>query len=70
MWSLELQCFIVHGEHLALSAEEDVYFLTGLPFSGNPAVGRADGSWRGEVGYPCPDILFRRGFYVWVSGED
>jgi hypothetical protein len=34
MWSLELQCFIVHGEHLAFSAEEDVYFLTGLPFRG------------------------------------
>jgi hypothetical protein len=34
MWSPELQCFIVCGEHLAFSAEEDVYFLTGLPFRG------------------------------------
>jgi hypothetical protein len=34
MWSPELQCFIVHGEHLAFSTEEDVYFLTGLPFRG------------------------------------
>jgi hypothetical protein len=70
MWSPELQCFIVHGEHLAFSAEEDVYFLTGLPFRGTLLSGRAGGSWRGAVGYPCPDILFGRGFYVWVSGED
>jgi hypothetical protein len=34
MWSPELQCFIVSGENLELSAEEDVYFLTGLPFRG------------------------------------
>jgi hypothetical protein len=34
MWSLELQCFIVHGEHLAFSAKEDGYFLTRLPFRG------------------------------------
>jgi hypothetical protein len=32
MWSPELQCFIVRGENLAFFAEEDVYFLTGLPF--------------------------------------
>jgi hypothetical protein len=43
MWSLELQCFIVHGEHLTFSAMEDVYFLTRLPFWGtllpaNPVV--------------------------------
>jgi hypothetical protein len=36
MWSLDLQCFIVKGEHLSFSAIEDVYFLTGLPFLGNP----------------------------------
>jgi hypothetical protein len=34
MWSLELHCFIMCGKHLELSAEEDVYFLTGLPFRG------------------------------------
>jgi hypothetical protein len=34
MWSPELQCFIVHGEHLEFSVEEDVYFVTGLPFWG------------------------------------
>jgi hypothetical protein len=34
MWSLELQCFIVHGEHLEFSIVEDVYFLTVLPFRG------------------------------------
>jgi hypothetical protein len=33
MWNLKLQCFIVHGDHLLFSAKEDVYFLTGLPFS-------------------------------------
>jgi hypothetical protein len=34
MWSPDLQCFIVRGEHLAFSVMEDVYFLTGLPFRG------------------------------------
>jgi hypothetical protein len=34
IWSPELQCFIVRGEHLAFSAEEDVYFLTRLHFQG------------------------------------
>jgi hypothetical protein len=32
MWSPDLQCFIIRGEHLAFSTMEDVYFLTGLPF--------------------------------------
>jgi hypothetical protein len=34
MWILELQCFIVCGEHLAFSVVEDVSFLTGFPFRG------------------------------------
>jgi hypothetical protein len=34
MWSPNLQCFIVQGEHLAFIVIEDVYFLTGLPFRG------------------------------------
>ena len=34
MWSPELKFFIVSGKHLAFFAEEDVYFLTGLPFWG------------------------------------
>jgi hypothetical protein len=34
MWSLDLQCFIMRGEHLTLFFVEDVYFLTGLLFRG------------------------------------
>jgi hypothetical protein len=34
IWSLDLYCFIVQGEHLTFAATEDVYFLTGLPFRG------------------------------------
>jgi hypothetical protein len=34
MWNPELHCFIVCGENLAFSTEEDVYFLTGLPCQG------------------------------------
>jgi hypothetical protein len=32
MWSTELQCFIMQGEQLKLSAMEDVYLLNVLPF--------------------------------------
>jgi hypothetical protein len=36
MWSPDLHCFMVRGEHLAFIAVEDVYFLIGLPFRGTP----------------------------------
>jgi hypothetical protein len=34
MWSPRQHCFLVRGERVAFTAEEDVYFLTGLPFRG------------------------------------
>jgi hypothetical protein len=36
MWSLDLYCFMVRGEHIAFTAVEDIYFLIGLPFRGTP----------------------------------
>jgi hypothetical protein len=36
MWSPELHCFLVRGEHSPFTAVEDVYFLTGIPFRGVP----------------------------------
>jgi hypothetical protein len=36
MWSPEQHCFLVRGEHIAFTAVEDIYFLTGLPFRGKP----------------------------------
>jgi hypothetical protein len=36
MWSPQQHCFFVRGERLEFTAEEDVYFLTGLPFRGTP----------------------------------
>jgi hypothetical protein len=34
MWSPAQHCFLVQGERVAFTAEEDIYFLTGLPFWG------------------------------------
>jgi hypothetical protein len=34
MWSPRQQCFFVRGERVEFTAEEDVYFLTGLLFRG------------------------------------
>jgi hypothetical protein len=36
MWSPRQHCFFVRGERVEFTAEEDVYFLTGLPFRGTP----------------------------------
>jgi hypothetical protein len=36
MWSLELHCFLMRGEHIPFTAVEDVYFLIGLPFRRTP----------------------------------
>jgi hypothetical protein len=36
MWSPDLHCFMVWGEHISFTAVEDIYFLTGLPFRGTP----------------------------------
>jgi hypothetical protein len=36
MWSPQQHCFFVRGERVEFTAEEDVYFLTGLPFRGTP----------------------------------
>jgi hypothetical protein len=36
MWSPRQHCFFVRGERVELTAEEDIYFLTGLPFRGMP----------------------------------
>jgi hypothetical protein len=36
MWSPRQHCFFVRGEQVEFTAEEDVYFLTGLPFQGTP----------------------------------
>jgi hypothetical protein len=34
MWSPRQHCFFVRGERVHFTAEEDIYFLTGLPFRG------------------------------------
>jgi hypothetical protein len=34
MWIPQQHCFFVRGERVEFSAEEDIYFLTGLPFRG------------------------------------
>jgi hypothetical protein len=34
MWSPRQHCFFVRGERVEFTAEEDIYFLTGLPFQG------------------------------------
>jgi hypothetical protein len=34
MWSPRQHCFFVRGERVDFTAEEDIYFLTGLPFRG------------------------------------
>jgi hypothetical protein len=36
MWSPRQHCFFVRGERVEFTAEEDIYFLTGLPFRGTP----------------------------------
>ena len=36
MWSPRQHCFFVRGERVQFTAEEDIYFLTGLPFRGTP----------------------------------
>jgi hypothetical protein len=36
MWSPAQHCFLVRGEKVAFTTEEDIYFLTGLPFRGTP----------------------------------
>jgi hypothetical protein len=36
MWSTQEHYFFVRGERVDFTAEEDVYFLTGLPFRGTP----------------------------------
>jgi hypothetical protein len=36
MWSPRQHCFFVRGERVEFTAEEDVYFLTGIPFRGTP----------------------------------
>jgi hypothetical protein len=36
MWSPQQHCFFVRGERVEFTAEEDIYFLTGLPFRGTP----------------------------------
>jgi hypothetical protein len=36
MWSPRQHCFLVRGERVSFTVEEDVYFLTGLPFQGTP----------------------------------
>jgi hypothetical protein len=34
MWSPRQHCFFMRGERVEFTAEEDIYFLTGLPFRG------------------------------------
>jgi hypothetical protein len=36
MWSPRQHCFFVRGERVEFTVEEDIYFLTGLPFRGTP----------------------------------
>jgi hypothetical protein len=36
MWSPQQHCFFVRGEWVEFTAEEDIYFFTGLPFRGTP----------------------------------
>jgi hypothetical protein len=67
MWSPQQHCFLVRGERVAFTAEEDIYFLTGLPFRGTPLPAAPLLLERDRAGGGRRAILFGRALHDWVG---